>query len=76
MDLHNSTATVREALELFALLQSSSFYSKPEKLAYLDNIPDLVDLCKVEHYGLGIGLAKRVATVVELVTRFKILLPD
>jgi len=83
MDLHDGTATVREALEFSALLRQSSIYTKSEKLAYVDRVLDLLDLRKVENamigdeaHSLGVELAKRITIAVELVARPKILFAD
>ncbi|KAL8987359.1 MAG: hypothetical protein Q9177_003420 [Variospora cf. flavescens] len=66
-DLHDGTATVREALEFSALLRQPKHYSRQEKLAYVDHILDLLDLVEVQHAligdaesGLGVELTKRV----------------
>ena len=66
-DLHDGTATVREALEFSALLRQPRTYSHTEKLAYVDTVLDLLDLRKVEHAligsddaGLGVEMTKRV----------------
>jgi hypothetical protein len=43
-DMHDGSATIREALEFSALLRQSSLYSKIEKLAYVDHVLDIMDL--------------------------------
>ncbi|KAL9604583.1 MAG: hypothetical protein Q9179_001809 [Wetmoreana sp. 5 TL-2023] len=82
-DLHDGTATVREALEFSALLRQPKHYSRAEKLAYVDRILDLLDLVEVQNAligdaesGLGVELTKRVTIAVELVARPKILFAD
>ncbi|KAL8687136.1 MAG: hypothetical protein Q9218_006609 [Villophora microphyllina] len=82
-DLHDGTATVREALEFSALLRQPKLYSRAEKLAYVDHILDLLDLVAVQdaligdaESGLGVELTKRVTIAVELVARPKVLFAD
>ncbi|KAL8736867.1 MAG: hypothetical protein Q9181_002258 [Wetmoreana brouardii] len=83
-DLHDGTATVREALEFSALLRQPKHYSRAEKLAYVDRILDLLDLLEVQNAligdaesGLGVELTKRVTKIaVELVARPKVLFAD
>jgi ABC-type multidrug transport system ATPase subunit len=53
MDLHDGTATVREALEFSALLRQPSTYSKAEKLAYVDRVLDLLDLSPIANATIG-----------------------
>ena len=66
-DLHDPTATVREALEFSALLRQPDIYTRAEKLAYVDTVLDLLDLKHVadaligdENSGLGVEMTKRV----------------
>lgn len=80
MDLHDGTATIREALEFSALLRQPKIYSQTEKLAYVDTVLDLLDLRKVEHAlignddaGLGVEITKRV-TVSKVFTLFGMLI--
>lgn len=75
MDLHDGTATVREALEFSALLRQPKHYSKTEKLAYVRKVLDLLDLNDVQDAligedggGLGVERLKRVTV------RFKVFL--
>jgi ABC-type multidrug transport system ATPase subunit len=67
MDLHDGTATVKEAFEFSALLRQPKTYSKAEKLAYADRLLDLLDLRSAqdaligdEGSGLGVEKLKRV----------------
>lgn len=67
MDLHDGTATIREAFEFSALLRQPRHYSKAEKLAYVDKILDLLDLTDAQDAligedggGLGVERLKRV----------------
>ncbi|KAK2926203.1 AAA ATPase domain [Fusarium oxysporum f. sp. vasinfectum] len=83
MDLHDGTATVREALEFSALLRQPKHYSKAEKLAYVSKVLDLLDLNDVQDAligedggGLGVERLKRVTIGVELAARPEILFAD
>ncbi|KAL2812989.1 pleiotropic drug resistance protein, ABC superfamily [Aspergillus granulosus] len=83
MDLHDGTATVKEAFEFSALLRQPKIYSKAEKLAYADCLLDLLDLRSVqdaligdEGAGLGVEKLKRVTIGVELAARPQILFAD
>ncbi|KUJ24542.1 uncharacterized protein LY89DRAFT_776636 [Mollisia scopiformis] len=80
-DIHLETSTVREALRFSALLRQSSSIPKKEKLAYVDEI---IQLLGMEDYGdavigvLGEGLnveqRKRLTIGVELVAKPPLLL--
>lgn len=66
-DMHDGTATIREALEFSALLRQPSIYSRAEKLAYVDHVLEILDLTHLQHAligdadsGLGVELTKRV----------------
>ncbi|KAG5776548.1 hypothetical protein H9Q73_009789 [Fusarium xylarioides] len=81
MDLHDGTATVREALEFSALLRQPKHYSRAEKLAYVSKVLDLLDLNDVQDAligeddgGLGVERLKRIG--VELAVRPEILFAD
>ncbi|KAK4120366.1 hypothetical protein N657DRAFT_693082 [Parathielavia appendiculata] len=83
MDLHDGTATVREALEFSALLRQPNDYSREEKLAYVDKVLETLDLVDVQHVligedggGLGVERLKRVTIAIELVARPQILFAD
>ncbi|KAH6634752.1 ABC drug exporter AtrF [Chaetomium sp. MPI-SDFR-AT-0129] len=82
-DMHDGTATIREALEFSALLRQPSIYSRAEKLAYVDHVLEILDLTHLQHAligdadsGLGVELTKRVTIAVELVARPQILFAD
>lgn len=67
MDLHDATATVREALEFSALLRQPQEYSRDEKLSYVDKVLEMLELVDVQHVligedggGLGVERLKRV----------------
>jgi ATP-binding cassette subfamily G (WHITE) protein 2 (SNQ2) len=53
MDVHESLATVREALEFSALLRQSRETPRAEKLHYVDTIIDLLQLYDIEHTLIG-----------------------
>jgi ATP-binding cassette subfamily G (WHITE) protein 2 (SNQ2) len=81
MDVHESLATVREALEFSALLRQSRETPKEEKLHYVDTIIDLLQLQDIQHTligtpgaGLTIEQRKRLTIGVELVAKPSILI--
>jgi ATP-binding cassette subfamily G (WHITE) protein 2 (SNQ2) len=66
-DLHDPTATVREALEFPALLRQPDIYSRAERLEYVETVLDLLDLKHIadalvgdQNSGLGVEMRKRV----------------
>ncbi|KAL2269279.1 hypothetical protein VTJ83DRAFT_1463 [Remersonia thermophila] len=77
MDLHEESATVREAVEFSALLRQDHAVPRHEKLAYVDNVLDLLELRAVEHAlvgSLGVEQRKRLTIAVELAARPSMLL--
>ncbi|KAK4095235.1 hypothetical protein Purlil1_31 [Purpureocillium lilacinum] len=82
MDLHEGTATVREALEFSAVLRQPAEFTKAERLAYVDEVLRLLDLVDVQDVliedgaGLGVERLKRVTIGVELASRPEILFAD
>lgn len=81
LDVHESYATVREALEFSALLRQSRDTPDKEKLAYVDVIIDLLEMHDIEHTligrpgaGLTVEQRKRVTIGVELVAKPSILI--
>ncbi|KAK5652623.1 hypothetical protein OQA88_10216 [Cercophora sp. LCS_1] len=77
MDLHDETATVREALEFSALLRQSRETPRQEKLAYVDNIIDLLELQEIQDAvigSLGVEQKKRLTIGVELAAKPSLLL--
>lgn len=81
LDVHESYATVREALEFSALLRQSRDTPREEKLAYVDTIIDLLELHDLADTligevgaGLSVEQRKRVTIGVELVAKPSILL--
>jgi ATP-binding cassette subfamily G (WHITE) protein 2 (SNQ2) len=66
-DMHDGSATIREAFEFSALLRQPSVYSTEEKLAYVNRVLEILDLTHLQHAligdnnsGLGVELMKRV----------------
>jgi ABC-type multidrug transport system ATPase subunit len=81
LDVHESLATVREALEFSALLRQPRSTPNAEKLRYVDTIIDLLELHDIEHTligspgaGLSIEQRKRLTIAVELVAKPSILI--
>ncbi|KFZ20043.1 hypothetical protein V501_00332, partial [Pseudogymnoascus sp. VKM F-4519 (FW-2642)] len=81
LDIHESLATVREALEFSALLRQSRDTPDKEKLQYVDTIIDLLELNDLEHTlvgrpsaGLSVEQRKRLTIAVELVAKPSILI--
>ncbi|CAK7564578.1 MAG: hypothetical protein SEPTF4163_002472 [Sporothrix epigloea] len=83
MDVHEGTATIREALEFSALLRQPQSVPKSEKLAYVEHIIDLLELrffadalIGTPDAGLSIEQRKRVTLGVELVAKPTLLFLD
>ncbi|OKP13964.1 Brefeldin A resistance protein [Penicillium subrubescens] len=81
LDVHESYATVREALEFSALLRQSRDIPKAEKLNYVETIIDLLELHDLADTligtvgnGLSVEQRKRVTIGVELVSKPSILI--
>ncbi|KAF2844868.1 multidrug resistance protein CDR2 [Plenodomus tracheiphilus IPT5] len=81
MDVHESLATVREALEFSALLRQGREVPREEKLRYVDTIIELLHLHDLEHTligrpgaGLSVEQRKRLTIGVELVAKPSILI--
>lgn len=81
MDVHESLATVREALEFSALLRQSRETPREEKLRYVDTIIQLLQLQDIQHTligspgaGLTVEQRKRLTIGVELVAKPSILI--
>ncbi|MCJ1432403.1 hypothetical protein MMC27_001759 [Xylographa pallens] len=80
-DLHLSTATVREALTFSALLRQPQRYSKAQKLAYVEEVIETLEMTAfadavvgVPGQGLNVEQRKRVTIGVELAARPELLL--
>ncbi|KAI2830529.1 hypothetical protein CBS147343_10393 [Aspergillus niger] len=83
MDVHEGTATVREALVFSALLRQPDSVPREEKIAYVDHIIDLLELSDIQDAligvpgaGLSIEQRKRVTLGVELVAKPTLLFLD
>lgn len=77
MDIHDGTATVREALEFSALLRQDRKTPRAEKLAYVDKIIDLLELQDLQDAivsSLGVEQRKRLTIGVELTSKPQLLL--
>lgn len=76
-DLHLPTASVREALTFSALLRQPPHYQRRERLAYVDNVIDMLDMRSFEHAvveHLNVEQKKRVTIGTELAARPELLL--
>ncbi|RMZ87573.1 hypothetical protein DV736_g5212, partial [Chaetothyriales sp. CBS 134916] len=80
-DVHESYATVREALMFSALLRQNRNNPKAEKLHYVETVIDLLELRDIEHCligqpgaGLSVEQRKRVTIGVELVAKPDVLI--
>ena len=76
-DLHDGTATIREALEFSAILRQDANVPRAEKIAYVDRIVDLLELNDLQDaliISLGVEQRKRVTIGVELAAKPSLLL--
>ncbi|EXJ87727.1 hypothetical protein A1O1_04652 [Capronia coronata CBS 617.96] len=76
-DIHDGTATIREALEFSAILRQDRSIPKQEKLAYVDKIVDLLELNDMQDAmidSLGVEQRKRLTIGVELAAKPELLL--
>lgn len=77
MDLHDGTATIREAFEFSALLRQDYSIPRAEKLEYVQRILDMLELDGIADAlvgSLGVEQKKRVTIGVELAARPSLLL--
>jgi ATP-binding cassette subfamily G (WHITE) protein 2 (SNQ2) len=77
MDLHDGTATIREALEFSAILRQDRSISRADKIAYVDKIIELLELHDMQDAlvrSLGVEQRKRVTIGVELAAKPNLLL--
>ncbi|KAL4861201.1 hypothetical protein BDV12DRAFT_204247 [Aspergillus spectabilis] len=77
MDLHDNTATIREALEFSALLRQDRNVPRKGKLAYVNQIIDLLELEEIQDAVIGslsVEQKKRVTIGVELAAKPSLLL--
>ncbi|RSL70184.1 hypothetical protein CEP53_001930 [Fusarium sp. AF-6] len=76
-DIHDTTQTVREAIEFSAILRQSASTPRAEKIAYVDKIIDLLELNELEDaiiMSLGVEQRKRLTIGVELAAKPSLLL--
>lgn len=77
MDLHDGTATIREALEFSAILRQDRNIPRKEKIEYVDKIIDLLELGEMQDViisCLGVEQRKRLTIGVELAAKPSLLL--
>ncbi|KAF9892548.1 hypothetical protein FE257_001657 [Aspergillus nanangensis] len=77
MDLHDNTSTIREALEFSALLRQDRNIPRDEKLDYVNQIIDLLELEDIQDAIIGslnVEQKKRVTIGVELAAKPSLLL--
>lgn len=77
MDLHDGTATIREALEFSAMLRQDAEVPVKEKIEYVDSIIDLLELGDIQDaiiMSLGVEQRKRLTIGVELAAKPSLLL--
>jgi ATP-binding cassette subfamily G (WHITE) protein 2 (SNQ2) len=77
MDLHDGTSTIREALEFSAILRQDRKIPRAEKIAYVDNVIDLLELNDMQDAiisSLGVEQRKRLTIGVELAAKPSLLL--
>lgn len=77
MDLHEQSATIREALEFSALLRQDRDIPRQEKIDYVDKIIDLLELNDIQDamiMSLGVEQRKRLTIGVELAAKPSLLL--
>ncbi len=77
MDLHEESATVREAIEFSALLRQNREIPRQEKLEYVDKVIELLELDGIQDAiisSLGVEHKKRLTIGVELAARPSLLL--
>ncbi len=78
-DLHDQTATIREAIEFSAILRQERHIPREEKLAYVNEIIDLLELRDLSDAlisSLGVEQRKRVTIAVELAAKPSLLFLD
>jgi ABC-type multidrug transport system ATPase subunit/ABC-type multidrug transport system permease subunit len=76
-DLHDGTATIREALEFSAILRQDASVSREDKIAYVDTVIDLLELGDMQDAiisSLGVEQRKRLTIGVELAAKPSLLL--
>lgn len=76
-DIHDETATIREALEFSALLRQDRSITRNQKLSYVDEIVKLLELQPYQDAivrSLNVDLKKRLTLGVELCAKPSLLL--
>jgi ATP-binding cassette subfamily G (WHITE) protein 2 (SNQ2) len=76
-DIHDGTATIREALEFSALLRQPASTPRSEKIEYVDQIIELLELHDMQDaliMSLGVEQRKRLTIGVELAAKPSLLL--
>ena len=77
MDVHELTATVREALRFSAYLRQPQHVSQEEKNAYVEEVIELLELQNLSEalvFSLGVEARKRLTIGVELASKPELLL--
>ncbi|KAF2740492.1 ABC transporter-like protein [Polyplosphaeria fusca] len=77
MDVHDGTATIREALEFSAILRQDRNIPRQEKIEYVDKIVELLELTDMQDAlisSLGVEQKKRLTIGVELAAKPSLLL--
>ncbi|KKZ68105.1 hypothetical protein EMCG_06215 [[Emmonsia] crescens] len=77
MDIHDTTATIREALEFSAILRQDRNIPHEEKIAYVDQVISLLELDDIQDAiisSLGVEQRKRLTIGVELAAKPSLLL--
>ena len=77
MDVHEGTATVREAMQFSALLRQPAHVPRSEKEAYVEELIELLelqDLADALVFSLGVEARKRLTIGVELASKPELLL--
>lgn len=78
-DIHDRTATIREAIEFSAILRQDRHIPRADKIAYVDEIIDLLELRELQDaliLSLGVEQRKRVTIGVELAAKPGLLFLD
>ncbi|KAL8916273.1 MAG: hypothetical protein Q9172_006380 [Xanthocarpia lactea] len=78
-DIHDGTATVREAIEFSAILRQGRHIPKADKVAYVEEVIELLELGELQDAlisSLGVEQRKRVTIGVELAAKPSLLFLD
>ena len=78
-DIHDRTATIREAIEFSAVLRQERHIPREEKIAYVKEIIDLLELRELSDaliLSLGVEQRKRVTIAIELAAKPSLLFLD